>query len=44
MFNPIVPHRFQRVMRRHLLWFDFLTRAACSHQHWLPARLDREPT
>jgi hypothetical protein len=41
MFNPIAPHRFQRVMRQHLLWFDFLTRAACSHRHWLPASLDR---
>lgn len=37
IFNPNKPHRQQRVLRSHLLWFDFLTRAACAHQHWLPA-------
>lgn len=42
MFNPVAPHRFQRVMRRHLLWFDFLTRAARSHRYWLPNSLDRQ--
>ena len=36
MFNPNSPHRLQRVQRSHLLWFDFLTRAAFAHQHWLP--------
>src|SRR5450830_589980 len=36
MFNPNAPHRLQRVLRSHLVWFDFLTRAACAHKHWLP--------
>jgi len=36
IFNPKAPHRLQRVQRSHLLWFDFLTRAACAHQYWLP--------
>lgn len=40
MFNPVAPHRLQRVLRSHLLWFDFLTRAACAHQHWLPAGVE----
>ena len=40
MFNPNSPHRLQRVQRSHLLWFDFLTRAAFAHQHWLPAAGD----
>ncbi len=41
MFNPHAPHRLQRVLRSHLLWFDFLTRAACAHRHWMPADLAR---
>ncbi|MCK7499971.1 MAG: hypothetical protein MZW92_63690 [Comamonadaceae bacterium] len=28
MFNPLPQHRLQRVLRRHLVWLDFLTRAA----------------
>ena len=36
IFNPNAPHRLQRVLRSHLLWFDFLTRAACANRHWLP--------
>ena len=36
MFNPLIEHRHQRVLRRHMAWFDFLTRAACSHPCWLP--------
>ena len=42
MFNPMVPHRLQRVLRSHMLWLDFLTRAACAHQHWLPAAESRK--
>ncbi len=37
IFNPLVGHRQQRVLRRHLPWLDFLTRAAVSHSDWLPA-------
>jgi hypothetical protein len=36
IFNPLVDHRQQRVLRRHLALFIFLTHAACSHYRWLP--------
>ncbi len=31
IFNPLIGHRQQRVLRRHLGWLDFVTRAAASH-------------
>jgi hypothetical protein len=37
-FNPIVPHRLRRTLRRHLPLFDFLHRAAASAPAW--ARFD----
>ena len=37
IFNPLIEHRLQRVLRRHMAWFDFLTRAACSHRCWIPS-------
>jgi Zinc carboxypeptidase len=36
LFNPLILHRQQRVLRRHLALMDFLMRAAASHRHWLP--------
>jgi hypothetical protein len=33
-FNPIVPHRLRRTLRRHLLLIDFLHRAAAAHRAW----------
>ena len=36
IFNPLIEHRQQRVLRRHFAWFDFLARAAVSHRHWQP--------
>ena len=36
LFNPGPPHRLKRTLRRHLLWLDFLSRAASSHRDWLP--------
>ena len=43
VFNPLVAHREQRVLRRHLPLLDFIMRAAASHASWLPAREeDRE--
>ena len=42
IFNPLIEHRLQRVLRRHVAWFDFLTRAACSYPRWLPTGAERE--
>jgi len=36
LFNPIVPHRRQRALRRHHLLLEFLLRATCSAASWLP--------
>lgn len=36
LFNPILPHRMERVLRRHLTLFDFFQQAAVSHENWLP--------
>jgi len=36
LFNPIVEHREQRVLRRHFPLLDFLVRAALSFRMWLP--------
>ena len=41
-FNPLIDHRHQRVLRRHLPWLDFISRAACSHERWLPTGVQRE--
>jgi hypothetical protein len=37
IFNPLIGHRQQRVLRRHLALLDFLARAASSHALWRPA-------
>lgn len=42
IFNPLAAHRQQRVLRRHMIWLDFLTRAACGHQRWMPVGAGRE--
>jgi hypothetical protein len=34
LFNPIKPHRYSRVMRRHIFLFDFLLRAARNSKSW----------
>lgn len=42
LFNPIVEHRLNRVLRRHTVWLDFLMRAAAGHDNWMvkgPSRL-----
>jgi len=36
LFNPIVEHREQRVLRRHFPLLDFLVRAALSFSRWMP--------
>ncbi len=42
IFNPLIEHRRQRVLRRHLAWLDFMIRAASGHALWLPAGDARE--
>lgn len=36
IFNPLVKHRLQRVIRGQMAWLDFLTHAACGYQNWVP--------
>jgi hypothetical protein len=36
IFNPLIEHRQQRVLRQHQLLLDFLSRAACGQHLWLP--------
>jgi hypothetical protein len=33
-FNPVVPHRLRRTLRRHHLLIDFLHRAVAAHERW----------
>lgn len=42
LFNPLIQHRQQRVLRRHVAWLDFIARAACGHAAWLPQGTARE--
>ena len=36
MFNPLIRHREERVLRRHMGLLDFVARAASSHARWRP--------
>lgn len=36
LFNPMVPHRQQRTLRRHYLLLEFMINAVRSWQNWLP--------
>jgi len=42
LFNPVLPHRHQRILRRHLVLIDFLLRAVHGFQHWLPVAQERD--
>lgn len=42
IFNPLIGHRQQRVLRRHLALLDFLARAAGSHAQWTPGPHERD--
>ena len=42
MFNPLIEHRQQRVLRRHLPLLEFFVRAASSHARWRPVGVERE--
>lgn len=35
-YNPIVPHRHKRILRRHNTLFDFMIRALVSSEMWVP--------
>jgi hypothetical protein len=37
IFNPLIEHRRQRVLRRHVALLDFMARATYSHANWLPS-------
>ncbi|MDB4987424.1 MAG: zinc carboxypeptidase [Myxococcaceae bacterium] len=34
-FNPVLPHRIKRTLRRHLSLFDLLLHAIASHEAWI---------
>jgi hypothetical protein len=36
IFNPLIEHRLQRVLRQHQQFLDFLSRAASGRHLWLP--------
>jgi hypothetical protein len=40
LFNPLIAHREQRVLRRHLPLLDFIMRAAAGWDRWLPREED----
>jgi hypothetical protein len=41
IFNPLIKHRQDRVMRRHMALLDFFMRAAIGHANWLPCGSER---
>lgn len=41
LFNPIKPHRTQRVLRRHTVLLECLIRMTRSFNHWLPLLKDQ---
>jgi hypothetical protein len=43
LFNPLILHRQQRVLRRHVGLLDFMLRATMSHARWLPTGAERAP-
>jgi hypothetical protein len=42
IFNPLIAHRQQRVLRRHTAMLDFMARAAASHLRWTPDEDERD--
>jgi hypothetical protein len=40
LFHPVLPHRRQRILRRHLILFDFLYRSLLNPNSW--AELDNQ--
>ncbi len=39
-FNPLIPHRLQRTLRRHLIFFEFLHRVVLAPEAW--AHLEKD--
>jgi hypothetical protein len=42
IFNPLIEHRIQRVLRHHVFLLDFLARSAASYRRWIPQDAERE--
>jgi hypothetical protein len=42
LFNPLIAHRRQRVLRRHVQWLEFMSRVVQSQARWRPDALQRE--
>jgi hypothetical protein len=42
LFNPLIQHRQERVLRRHIGALDFVARAAMSHARWRPPASQRD--
>jgi len=42
LFHPVLPHRKQRILRRHLVLFDFLQRCLLNPQSWACLDLDHQ--
>jgi hypothetical protein len=42
IFNPLIEHRQQRVLRRHVAWLDFAARSTCSFRAWIPTGAARD--
>jgi len=36
LFNPVLPHRHRRILRRHLILIEFLLRAVQGYRNWIP--------
>jgi len=41
-FNPLIQHRLERALRRHIAWLDFVARLAYSHGRWMPTGAVRD--
>lgn len=42
LFNPVQPHRHQRILRRHLVLIEFLLRAVHGFKNWTPTGDERK--
>ncbi|NHO64886.1 DUF2817 domain-containing protein [Aestuariicella hydrocarbonica] len=42
LFNPVMPHRLQRVLLRHIVLMEFLIRATRAWEQWLPTGIEQQ--